>query len=155
MTPLPKSLACSASMLYKPTFLKVDLSQFTTGDSVPKASTPHQASTPTFYTHFTMEDPPKAESQISMTAEVQYLLLHTVQDTSSQALGSSTPKMLTSTALGSPSSPRVEDPSKPLDTSSQASPWVATPDITKPIDKTILPTRTLGADAGALPEEVI
>ena len=58
-------------------------------------------------------------------------------------------------ALGDPSSPRVEDPPKPLHTSSQASQQVAMPDITKPIDQTTLPTKSPGADAGTLPEEVI
>ena len=98
---------------------------------------------------------PKSESHVSMTAEVQELLSCAVLDTSSQASGRSTPKRLTSAALGDPSSPTVEDPPKLLDTSSQASPWVAMPDITKPNDQTIPPTKTPGDDAEALPEEVI
>ena len=109
VTPLPESLACGMSVLDKPTFLQVDLSQFTTGDSVPKASAPCQASTLTSPTHFTMEDPPKAESQINMTTEVQDLLSCTVLGTFSQVSGSSTPESLTSVALGDPSSPRVGD----------------------------------------------
>ena len=122
---------------------------------MPKASAPHQTSTPTSPTHITMEDPPKAESQISITAEVWKLLSHAVLDISSQASGSYTPKRLTSAALGDPSSPRAEDPPKALNTSSQASPQAAIPDITKPINQTTPPTKNPGADAGDLPEEVI
>ena len=58
-------------------------------------------------------------------------------------------------ALGDPPSPTAEDPPKSLETSSQTSLWVAMPNVTKPIDQAILPTKTPGADAGALPKEVI
>ena len=66
-------------------------------------------------------------------------------------------------ALKVPPSARVEDSTKPVATSSQVLLQVATPDDTEPIDQTpkvvctptTLPTKTLGADTGALPEEVI
>ena len=111
VTLLPESLACGTSMLEELTFLQVDLSQFTAGDCAPKASAPRRTSAPTSPIHLTMENPPKAESQITMTAEVWDLLLCTVLDTFSQASGSSTMKRPTSMALGDPSSPRAEDPS--------------------------------------------
>ena len=61
-------------MLNEPTFLLVDLSQFTAQYHVPGASSPHGTSTSTSPTHLTMEYPPMVESHISMTAEVQELL---------------------------------------------------------------------------------
>ena len=155
VTLLPESLACSAGMLDYPTFLQVDLSQFTAGDHVPNASSPHSTSAPTSPTQIVLEHLPKSESHISMTAEVQELLSCTVLDTSSQALGNSTPKRLTSVALGDPSSLTAEGPPKPLDTSSQASLQVAMPDVAEPIGQAIPPTKTPGVDAGVLPEEVI
>ena len=85
VTFLPESLAHGISMLEEPTFLQVDLSQVTAGDCVPEASAPHKTLTPTSPTHVDMEHPPKAESHISTTAEVQELLSHAVLDTSSQA----------------------------------------------------------------------
>ena len=69
-----------------------------------------------------------------------------VLDTSSQALGSSTPNSLVPAALGVPSSSRAEDASsrarvedtfKPVATSSQVLPWAAMPGITKPIHQTL------------------
>ena len=163
VTSLPESLAHSVSMLDKPTFLVVDLSHVTSGDQVPEDSAPHRTSTPTSPTHLTMEHPPKAESHISMTAEVQELLSCAVLDTSSQESGGSTPKSPTSTALGAPPSPRAEDSSKLVATSSQALPWAATPDDTEPFDQTpdkacaptTLPARAPGTDRSMLPENVI
>ena len=154
-TSLPESLACSTSMFDHPTFLQVYLLQFTAGDHVPNASAPHRTLAPISPTQLTLEHPPKSESHISMTAEVQKLLSCAMLDTSSQASESSTLKRLPSTALGDLSSPTVEDPLKLLDTSSQSSPWVATFDIAEPNDQTLLPTKTPEADAGALPKEVI
>ena len=49
-----------------------------------------------------MEPPPKVESQVSMTMEVSELLLWVALDTSSQALGYSTPKRPVSLASGVP-----------------------------------------------------
>ena len=110
-----------------------------------------------------MEHPLKADSHISMTAEVQELLSHAVLDTSSQALGGFTPKRPTSPALRVSSPTRVEDSSKPVVTSSQASLQMTMPDITKLIIQppevvytpTILPTKTPGAGMGTLTVEVI
>ena len=97
-----------------------------------------------------------------MTTEVQELLPRAMLDTSSQALGDSLQKGPTSPALGVSSSTR-EEGSKPVATSSQASLWVATPDITQPFIQPpkvayapiTLPTKTLGADMGALPDDVL
>ena len=120
VTSLPESLTHGVNMLNDPTFLPVDLSQFMAGNCALEASAPHQTLTQSSPTHLIMEHPPRAESHIRMTAEVQELLLHAVLDTSSQAYGSSTPKRPTSTALGASSSSRVEDSSKLVATSSQA-----------------------------------
>ena len=73
------------------------------------------------------------------------------------------PKRPTSLALGVSSPTRVEDSSKLVTTSSQASPQVAMPDNNKPIIQppeavctpTTLPNKTPGADTGDLPKEVI
>ena len=153
VTSLPESLTHGVNMLDEPTFLQVDLSQFTAGNCVLKASAPHRTSTLTSPTHLAMEHPPRVKSHITMTAEVQELLSCAVLDTSSQASGSSTLKRPTSTALGAPSSSRAEDSSKLVAISSQASLQVATPDITKPINQTpevacaptTLPSKTPGA----------
>ena len=77
-------------------------------------------------------------------------------DTSSQALG-------TPPKEANIPSPGVEDSSKPVATSSQASLRAAMPDNTDPIIQlpkavcapTTLPTKLTGADMAALPEEVI
>ena len=77
--------------------------------------------------------------------------------------GDSIPKRPTSLALGAPPSAKVEDSVKPVATSSQVSPLAAMPDYTEPIDQTpkvvctptTLPTKTLGTNTAALPEEVI
>ena len=163
VTSLPESLAHGVNMLNKPTFLQVDLSQFTAGDCALKASAPHRTLTPISPTHLTMGHPPRTKGHISMAAEVQELLSCTALDTSSQALGSSTPKRPTSMALEAPSPSKAEDSSKPVATSSQASLCVAMPDITKPINQTLkvactpttLPAKIPGADTNALHGNVI
>ena len=76
--------------------------------------------------------PPNQRAMSAWLLRSRELLSCAALDTSSQASGSSTPKRLTSMPLGDPSSPTVEDPPKLLDTSSQASPWVATPHVAKP-----------------------
>ena len=87
LTSLTASLAQGMNMLgapsHEPSFLPVGLSQVTPGDHAPKASAPHRTLTPSLPSHFAMEHPPKADSHISMTAEVQELLCHTILDTSS------------------------------------------------------------------------
>ena len=108
-----------------------------------------------------------------MTAEVQELLSCAVLDTSSQALGDSTPKRPTSAALGAPPSSRMEDSSKLVATFPQASLWVALPDDTVPISHLSPTTPTpktpglasipasppsktpTGDDTGTLPKEVL
>ena len=82
---------------------------------------PCGTSTPTSPSHLAMECPPKTDSHISMTAEVQELLLHVMLDTFSQALGDSTPKRPTSVALSAPPSTRAEDSPKHVDTPLHAS----------------------------------
>ena len=124
---------------------------------------PHGILTPTSPTHLTREHPPRAKSHISMTAKVQELLSHAVLDTSSQAMGSATLKRPTYVALGAPSSSRAEDSSKPVAISCQASPQVAMPDTTEPIDQTpevacaptTLPAKTPRDDTNALSRNVI
>ena len=128
-----------------------------------QASAPHRTSTPTSPSHLTMEHPFKADSHISMAAEVRELLSRAMLDTSSQASGDSTLKRPTSVVLGVPPSARVEDSFKPVATSFQASPWVIMPDDTEPINQTpevvctptTPPTKTPGTDMGVLPKEVI
>ena len=106
--------------------------------------------------------PPK-QSQVSMIIEVSELLLQAVLDTSSHALGSSTPKRPASVALGAPSSLRVEDSAKPVDTSSQASLWADMPDDAELSNQTLQeiyappspPVKTPGPGTGSLPKDVI
>ena len=149
---------------HEPSFLLVDLSWVTQGDCMPKAPAPHRISTPPSPSHITMEHPTKTDSHISMTTEVQELLSWAMLDTSSQASGDSTPKRPTSVTLWAAPSTRVEDSSKPVATSLQASQQAAMPDDTMPISQTpevasnptALPTKTpSGADMGTLPDEVI
>ena len=129
VTSLPKSLAHGMNVLDDElTFLQVDLSQFVTEEHESKAPFLGSDSTSTFPACHAMAPPPKVESQVSMMMEVSELLLQAVLDTSSQALGSPTPKRPVSTALGAPSSLWLEDSAKPMDTSSQASLWVNIPD---------------------------
>ena len=71
----------------------------------------------------------KWDSHISMTAEVRDLLLHAILDTSSQPVRGLYAKRPTSAALEA----RMEDSSKLVVTSPQASPWAALPDDTLPI----------------------
>ena len=66
-------------------------------------------------------------------------------------------------ALGAPSSLRVEDSAKPMDTSSQASPQVDVPDDADPRDQTLEeiyapsspPVETLRPGTGVLPKDEI
>ena len=110
-----------------------------------------------------MAHPPKADNHISMTTEVSDLLSPAALDTSSQALGSSTPKQPVSAALGAPLSPRLEDTSKPVDISSQISLWVVMPDDAEPIDQTLKeictlttpPAETPGPGTGILPKNMV
>ena len=120
-----------------------------------------------------MKHPPKTDSHISMTAEVQELLSCAVLDISSQALGDSTQKRPTSAALEAPPSARMEDSSKLVATFPQVSPWTALADDTVPISHSS-PTTTVpetprvasipatppsktstGNDTGTLPKEVL
>ena len=75
------------------------------------------------------------ESQVSMTMEVSELLSWVALDTSSQALGCSTPKRPGSLASGAPPL-LLESSVKPVDTSSQVSPQASIPDDAKPDDPT-------------------
>ena len=160
LTSLTTSLAQGVNMLgapiHEPSFLPVDLSQVTPGDHAPKTSAPYRNSTPSSPSHLAIEHPPKTDSHISMTAEVQDLMSHAILDTSSQELGDSTPKSPISMAL-----------------SPQASPWVALPDDTMPISHSspmipvmeapkvaIIPATpssktSTGDDMGIHPEEVL
>ena len=161
ITSLPESLAPGMNVLNdEPTFLQVDLSQFVTEECESKAHAMTQHLLPP---HAPMVPPPKAESQVSMTMEVSELLLQTVLDTSSQALGSSTLKRPVSVALGAPSSFRAEDSTKPIDTSSQVLPQVDMPEDGKSSDQTLEEIyappspqiESLGPGTGDLPEDVI
>ena len=173
LTSLTESLAQGIIVLgtptCKPSFLPVDLSWVTLGDHVPEASAPHRTSKPSSPFHLAMEYPPKTDNHISMTAEVQDLLPCAILDTSTQESGDSTPKRPTSMALEA----RMEDSSKQVATSPQASPQVALPEDTKSIGHSspttpvleasraasisaILPSKTsTGDDMGALPKEIL
>ena len=143
----------------EPTLLQVDLLQFMTEGCESKAPFLGGSSTSTSPTCPTMVPPPKVESQVSMTTEVSELLLWAALDTSSQALGSSTPKRPVSLALGAPSSLRLEGFAKPVDTSSQESPRASIPDDAELDDLTLeeisLPVETSGLGASILPGDVI
>ena len=90
---LPKSLACHTNLLHdEPTFLQVDLSQFTSEGCEFKTLFPSSDSTSTSPTHPIISPPPKVESQVSMTMEISELLSWAALDTFGQALGSSTLK---------------------------------------------------------------
>ena len=161
LTSLTGSLVQGVNMLGAPahesSFLLVDLSQVTLGDHAPEASAPCRTSTPTSPSHPAMEHPPKADSHISMTSEVQELLSHAILDASSQSLWNSTQR-------GQHLWPwEFHPPTKLVATSTQASLQVAIPDDTLPVSQTpevssaptLPPTRTPGADMGAFPKEVI
>ena len=75
-----------------------------------------------FPCHLTLKCPTKVDSHISMTAEVRELLSCAVLDTSSQELGTSTPKRPTFVALGAPSATPEGDSSKLVAPSPQVSP---------------------------------
>ena len=161
--PLAQGVIMLGTPIHKPSFLPVDLSWVTSGNHVTEASAPLRTWTLSSPSHLAMECPPKADSHMNMTAELQEILSHAILDTSSQMLGGSTLKRLTSPALGASPPAKAELSSKPVATSSQASPWVTMPDITEPIIQTpkvvctptTPPTKTPGAGMGALPEEVI
>ena len=161
VTSLPGSLFHGTNALNNdPTLLQVDLSQFTGEECKSKASIPGRNSTSTSPTQLTMAHPPKVESYISMTTKVSELLLWATLDTSSQASANSTPKRPVSAGLGAPLSPRPEDSSKPVDTSSQVSLQVVMPEDAEPFDQTlkeictptILPAKTPGPGTGILPK---
>ena len=67
---------------------------------------------------------PKAERDVSMIMEVRELLSRAVLDTSGHASENSTPKRLNPIVILTPLPHILEDPSGPVDTSSQ----VGTPD---------------------------
>ena len=102
-------------------FLQVDLLQSATKEQEFKVlslggglnATPTASPTQAF--------PPKVEGQISMTMEVSELLSQAALDTSSQALGTSSPKRPGSLALASSLPLKLEDSVKLVDTSSQVS----------------------------------
>ena len=102
---------------------------------------------------------PKAESQVTMTMEVNELLLWAPLDTSGQALGSSTSKRPVSQALGAPPSLRLEGFAKPMDSSSQASPQASIPDDAEldnlTLEEISLCVKTSGLGASVLPQYVI
>ena len=129
------------TVAHKPSFLLVDLSHVTPGDHTPKAPAPWRTSTSASPSHLTMECPPKTNSYISITTEVQEFLSHAVLDTSSQALRNSTTRRPKYMALWALPSARVEDSPKHVTTTLQASPQAATPDDNVPISH--LPTPTL------------
>ena len=161
---LPESLSHIITVLNdKPTLLQVDLLQIMTEEHEYKAPFPGGDSTPPSPTCPAMAPPPKAESQVSMTMEVSELLSQAALDTSSQALGSSTPKGLASTALRAPPSLGLEDPAKQVDTSSQMSLQASIPDnaeldnptLEEIYDPPSLLVKTPGPGTGSLPRDVI
>ena len=99
---LPESLSHGITMLDdEPTLLQVDISQFTMDEHESKTPFLSSGSISTSPTCPDME-PPKAESQVSMTMEIRELLLQAALDTSGQALGCSTPKRPMYLASGVP-----------------------------------------------------
>ena len=153
ITFLPESLSNGVTMLKgEPTFLPVDLAQFTTKEQESKALSLGGGLSPTLVACPTRALPPKAEGQISMTTEVSKLLSQAVLDTSNLTPGSSTPKRPGSLALATPLPLRPEDSTKPVDTSSQ----VSIPDDAEMDDPTLeeihaspsLPAETPGPCSG-------
>ena len=149
ITTLPELLSHSMTMLDdKPTLLQVDISQYMVEGHGSKTQFLGGGSTSTSSTCLAMAPPPKVESQVSMTMEVSELLSQAALDTSSQALGCSTPKRPVSLAYGAPSTLRLEHFAKPVDPSSQVSPQVSIPDDAELDDPTLeeisLPVKTLG-----------
>ena len=115
-------LSNSMTMLKgEPTFLQVDLSQFTTKGQESKALSLSSDLSPTLASHPTRALPIKVEGQRSMTTEVSKLLSWAVLDTSGLASINSTPKRSESLAVATPLPLRLEDSAKPVDTSSQVS----------------------------------
>ena len=122
ITSLPESLSKGITMLEgKSTFLQVDLLQSTTKEQEFKVLSLGSGSNTTPGASPTWAFPLKVESQISMTMEVSELLSQAVLDTSSQALGSSTPKRPVSLAWASSLSLKLDNSTKPVDISSQVS----------------------------------
>ena len=119
-TSLPESLSKGVTMLEgESTLLQVDLLQSATKGfkvlSLGGCSNTTPAASPTW------ASPPKTESQVSMTMEVSKLLSQVALDTSSQALGGSTPKRPVSLALASSFPLKPDDSTKLVDSSSQVS----------------------------------
>ena len=131
---LPESLSNGVTMLKgEPTFLQVDLFQSTTKEQESKAPSLGSGLSPTPAASPTRALPPKAEGQISMTMEVSKLLSQAVLDTSGLPSRSSTPKRPGSLALATPLPLKLEDSTKPVDTTSQMS----NPDNTEMDDTTL------------------
>ena len=123
ITSLPKSLSHGMIVLNdKPTFLQVDLSQFTMEEHESKAPFPGGDLTSISPTCPVMAPTPKAGSQVSMTMEVSELLSHGSSGHLQSSIGEFHQKGPVSMALGTPPSIGLEDPTKPVDTISQASP---------------------------------
>ena len=120
ITSLPKLLSKGMTMLEGGSaFLQVDFSQSTTKEQEFKVLSLGGGSNTTPAASPTQAFPPKAESPISMTMEVSELLSQLALDTSGQASGSSTSKRPGSLALASSLNLKLEDSTKPVDTSSQ------------------------------------
>ena len=160
ITTLPESLSHGMTMLNnKPTFLQVDILQFTMDG--------HESKTPFLDGGSTSTSPrcpatklsPKAESQVSMTKEISELLSQVALDTSGQALGCSNPKRPMSLTLGAPPPLMLESSIKPVDTSSQVSLQVSIPDDAEldnlTLEEISLPVKTLGLGASILLRDVI
>ena len=94
-----------------------------------------------------------------MAMKVSECLSEVVLDTSGQALGSFTPKRPVSIVLGAPPPLRLEGFAKPVDTSSQASPWASILDDAEldnlTLEEISFPVETSGLDASILPRDVI
>ena len=157
ITTLPESLSHTVPMLDdEPTFLQVDISQFTMDGH--KSKTPFLGGGSTSTPLMPWYGASPQSSQVSMTMEVSELLSWVALDTSSQAFGCSTPKRPVSLALGAPPSLRLESSIKPVDTSSQVSLQVSIPDDAELDNPTLeeisLSVKTSGLGASILPGDV-
>ena len=95
ITTLPESLSHSMTMLNdEPTFLQVDIFQFTMDEHDSKTTFLSSGSTSTSPTCPAMEPPPKVQTKVSMTMEVSELPSWAALDTFGRASGCSTPKDL-------------------------------------------------------------
>ena len=120
ITTLPESLSQGMTLLRgKSTFLQVDLSQSSTEEQETKAPSLGDGLIPTPAGSPNWAFSPKAEGQISMTMEVSELLSQAVLDTTGLVSRSSTPKRPGSLALTVALPLKLEDSTKPVDTSSQ------------------------------------